>query len=360
MREITALEVERMTKNGTFNSHFPPQKKSRVAIPEPKTMKRVDMNTLPIKQYLIERLEITPGNLTLLCATGCSGKTMLVQYIAACVSSGTPLFGQFPVKKGSVVHVDQEQSELQTLVRLLRLANGLEIEDFDVSRTTLTERLDSPNLNPKEVEEELIETCTGKVLCIIDSLKAVSCSDENSAGIEVILKTFKRVAERTKCSIICVHHKGKGKDAKQSGRGHSSIYDSCDVQIDLEASNDIFEISCAKNRDGKYFDGIKYNMVDAGPFCVGQNCTEQLKLIALQTDVKSIKQGQREKVISCLKDSAELKFNQLFLLVKGDRNKLIEVLEDMFQADEVTMTPGPHNAKLYSLSANFRATENWS
>ena len=95
-----------------------------------------------------------------------------------------------------------------------------------------------------------INMCKGINLLIVDSLKAVVSCDENSGEIEKPLKMLKRVAEEANCVVLVIHHKGKGKDAKQSGRGHSSIYDSADVQLDLEVNNEIYEITCAKNREG--------------------------------------------------------------------------------------------------------------
>ena len=349
MKTITYIEAQRAVKNGTF-SQLVPKETYRVAVKESTKMNiAIDWNDLPIKEYLIQRLEVACGSFVLLCATGCSGKTMFAQYIACCISEGKPLFNLFPVKKGSIIHIDQEQSQVQTLRRYKRLANGIGANTIDVSRITLKHRFDDPNLDLKEVEKELVDLCHDQALCIIDSLKAVSQADENSASIEVILKMFKRVSETTNCTIFLVHHKGKGKDAKQSGRGHSSIYDSVDVQIDLDCSNEVFELSCAKNREGRWFDGIKYQLLDSGNFMASQNCTTQLELNLLQDDVKSSRQSQKERIIVALTATPELKFNDLYGAVKGDRTKFNEVVTAMIEAKELTKTKGEKNSNLYSL-----------
>lgn len=327
---------------------------------KPTMMKKVSFDSLPIRQFLIERFDISPGSLVILCATGCSGKTMFMQYLACCVGGNKPMFGQFPVKHGGVVHIDQEQSFAQTNLRYIRLANGLQIEEYDIERTKLKYRLDdSQNLNPDETEKELEDLCKDKILLIVDSLKASSCVDENSAEIEKLLKMFKRVAEKTSCAIIVVHHKGKGKDAKQSGRGHSSIYDSCDVQIDLEVNNEVYELSCAKNREARFFDGIKYQLVDAGEYIQSQHCMEQLQFHLLQDDIKSTKQSQREKIIEALTENEQLKYNGLYDLVLGDKGKFGTVLEAMVEFKEISKVDGPKNSKLYSLSDDFKAAQLW-
>lgn len=353
MKQVSVLDIQ---NNRGFFEH----KKPQIATEQQHMISLTTLDTLPERQYVIERLEFSPGNLVLLCATGCSGKTMFAQYLSTCISNGLPLFGQFAVKQGSVVHYDAEQSEVQTQRRYIRLANGLNASKIDVLRITLKYRFDNPSLDLKEVEQEMVETCTGKTLCLIDSLKAVSCADENSDKIEVVLKMFKRVAEKTNCAFLVVHHKGKGKDAKQSGRGHSSIYDSCDVQIDLDCNNEVYEISCAKNREGKYFDGLQYALLDTGNFVVSQHCTEKLEFSLLVDAIKSTKQSQREKVIEALTTNDQLKFNDLFDKVKGDRSKFNDVLSVMVDNNELVETAGPRNAKLYSLTEEYKNTVQWA
>jgi RecA-family ATPase len=325
---------------------------------ETKKMKMVDISSMPTRDFVIKRLEIERGNLTLLCATGCSGKTMLAQYIASCVGSAKSLFGTFDVVGGSVLHIDQEQSEMQTLRRYCRLSAGLNVSEIDVARTTLKKRLDDPSLDHEETLKELVEACTGIALCIIDSLKAASVADENSSDISDVLKMLKQVAEKTNCAILVIHHKGKGKDSKQSGRGHSSIYDSVDGQFDLEMSNGVYEITCAKSRES-YFDGIKYQLLDEGRYIENQACTERLEFHLLQDNVKSTKLSQEDKVIAALMEHDQLKYNDLFAIVRGDRNKLPALLLVMIDHNKIVQTIGAKGSKLYSLTEETKQEREW-
>lgn len=294
------------------------------------------LDKLPRKRYVIRRMELSSKTFALLCATGSSGKTMLAQYIAACVSSGTSLFGAFPVSDGKVIHVDQEQSADQTQARYERLASGLNLSALEVERVTLAHRLDSSKLNPKAVEQELTSLFSGARLAIIDSLKAVSEADENSADIERVLKLLKRVAEITNCAVLLIHHKGKGKsDAKQSGRGHSSIYDSVDVQIDLDCKDGVFEMKCAKNRDGRFFSGLTYQLVDAGDYVPEQNCSARLRLHLLEGDVKPAVNDRRPQVLHLLNDKGPMNHGKLYEYVGGDRDKYNDLLDDLVSAGEI-------------------------
>lgn len=329
------------------------------AIGNQKTISLKGLEKMKKKEYIIKRFDLAEGSLGLLCGTGNSGKTMLVQYLACCVSSGKPMFGSFEVKKGSVNHVDMEQSEDQTQRRYERLANFLELTELAVSRVTLQNRLDSKPEFLEQVEEEMIDLCSESTLTIIDSLKAVSAAEENSADIEVVLKLLKRVAEKTSCAILLVHHKGKGKDAKQSGRGHSSIYDSVDVQIDLDVENEVYQLSCAKNRDGRFFDGIKYQLLDKGNFNFEQNCSEILAFDLLQDDVKNKKADMKGKVLEVLSTEGELKQGDLFEKVKGDRNRFIEILALLIKMKHVEEKKGYRGAIIYSITEEGKNIENW-
>lgn len=301
-----------------------------------------NFTTLPKKEYILKRLEMTAGNLVLLCATGSSGKTLFAQYIATCIDSGNKLFGQFDVKQGEVKHIDAEMSLLQTHRRYIRLGNALGLNEINVERITFNHRL-TPN-----DESELINLCKGIKLLIIDSLKSVVDCDENTGEIEKPLKMLKRIAEKANCIVLLIHHKGKGKDAKQSGRGHSSIYDSVDIQIDLECSNEIYELKCAKNREGKYFAGIKYTLNDTGIFSEDQNCTEALSFELLQGEVKNTKQTQKEKIVAALQGN-QLMLKELFDQVKGDRGTFYEVLKVMLDNKEIKEDKGHKGARMFSL-----------
>jgi hypothetical protein len=319
------------------------------AIKERKPIKRQGLAALPAKVHVVRRLQIAANTLALLCATGSSGKTMLAQYIACCVSSGTNILRDFPVKKGKVIHLDAEQSEDQTQRRYERLMAGLKLDEIDVERITLGARLDSSKLDHAAVERELIEAFTGATLAIVDSLKAVSEADENSADIERVLKMFKRVAEKTTCAVLLIHHKGKQRsDAKQSGRGHSSIYDSVDVQIDLDAEQGVYELWNTKNRDGRIFDGIKYQVIDGGGYNAAQDCSETLEFQALQTDVKPKGNELRDSILFALEKHVSLNHSDLYKEVGGARNKYGEALASLLSSAVVQCTE-KGKEKIYTL-----------
>ena len=309
------------------------------------------IDNLSKKQFLIKRLGLSSTTLACLCGTGCSGKSLLLQYIAICVSSGTNLFNKYDVNKGKVSYIDQEQSEDQSQLRLERICEALHVKDICIERIVLNSRLDSPKLDKDELEEALIKDFSQSVLVIIDSLKAVTEADENSSDIEKTLKMLKRVAEKANCCILVCHHKGKGRDSKQSGRGHSSIYDSFDCQIDISLNDDKYNLRCAKMRDGRYFDGIEYVILDEGRFIEAQNCTSQLHFKLLNENVRSAGDNQKTKILKALsKMDSVINNRDLYNLVKGDKNTFCKILSSLLEQNLIEETRGAKNSRLFKIT----------
>lgn len=328
---------------------------------EMKKLSGTGLNGYAKKEYVIKRFGITNTTLATVCAAGGSGKSMFLQYLAVCVNSGKNIFGEFETEKGDIIHIDAEQSEDQTMTRYERISAGLGVTDFEVARMTLTSPLDSSKYI-ETIEKDLCEVLVGKKLAIIDSLKAITEADENGAEISKILKIFKRVAEKTRCAVLVIHHKGKTTTgASQTGRGHSSIYDSVDVQIDLDCADtdtQIFELKCAKNRDGRRFDGVSYTYEDSGEFNENQNCSEKLEFKILNSTVKSIKVNVKQVILKSLNDT-KMKKGELYDLIKGDSNVFNKAFDALLTEEMIKITVGAHNAKVTELTEKGKKSLDW-
>jgi archaellum biogenesis ATPase FlaH len=345
------------TANETFNIRSKQtQKNQNTMLEKPlgeELMFKLSEFVLKPKEYIIERLNISKGDLVLLVGTGSSGKTMLAQYFASCVSSGSKIFGKFATNKGNVIHVDQEFNDYNK--RYYRLANGLDLKELEIKVIRFNTRLDAKkfnnkNLSEQDVESYLEEKFSGSDFIIIDSLKACSEADENSSDIRNVLDLLKKIAVKLNCAIMVIHHKGKGRDAKQSGRGHSSIYDACDVQIDLDSNKEIYEISCTKMREGKYFTGFTYELRDEGEIIDGQNFTKTLKLKLSIDELPNRRQAKIEKVKNHLSEKGETNQSVLVGLIGGDTSAAIDLLHEMIEKGIISKKDGKGKAKIYYLS----------
>lgn len=323
------------------------------------------LGALPPRKYFIKRLGIEESFLACLCASGNSAKTWVLQYIGCCVSSGLPLFGQFPVTQGTVLHIDEEQNEDQTQRRYERIAGGLGLMELNIERANLNRRLDCEE-EIKQAEDDLVELFKGKSLILIDSLKKTTEADENSGDIEEILKIMKRAATRSKAAIILIHHKGKstGKDVKQTGRGHSSIYDSMDIQIDLDwdRATDTGILSCAKVKEGKMFDDIKFNLIDTGDFNEDQNCSERIefKFIGETPVVNKSETTLETRILSTLNKEGTTIQSKLFDTVSGSRKLFDEAIESLKDRQLIREERGAKNARIFSITESGISTLEWS
>jgi hypothetical protein len=292
--------------------------------------------------FVIERLGIARGNSSLLCASSGSGKSFFLQYLASCVQSGMPLFGEFPVMQGSVVHIDQEQSTRQTKERYERIWKGSNMSNMRVRTLKLAMyKMDDPQVRDS-IKQDMLDICEGQTLVIMDSLKALSGVDENSADIRWILDVLKEVAGESNCAIVIIHHMGKTPgSARTSARGHSAIMDAIDVKIDLEGGIGVkgYNLTCSKNRDGVAFDPLSYDIIDIGaPMKHKPKTTEGLQFL-LKSYNAPVKQTMQTRILSEL-ESGPSPMTALQKAIGGEKKIFYKEIDEMKEAGFITVEEG--------------------
>ena len=75
---------------------------------------------------------ISENGITMVAGSYKSSKTLFALYVAVCVSTGTPVFGKYNVKKGRVFYIDEENGEIEMKSRLKRIIDGLNVSECDV------------------------------------------------------------------------------------------------------------------------------------------------------------------------------------------------------------------------------------
>jgi len=187
--------------------------------------------------WLSEELCLAPGAPALITGYGGSGKTTFVQHLAVAVATpGARLLGEFPVRHGSVLHVDHEQGTDLTLRRYRRL--GLTAE----SRLDLVSfpRWSLGDVSP-EARAAFVRACAGRALVVVDSLLA-SCAafleDENASAVREPLDFLGRVSQATGAVFLVIHHSKKDRAERMtSARGSSAITDAVSVHITYEKAD---------------------------------------------------------------------------------------------------------------------------
>lgn len=189
---------------------------------------------LPPPAHVSERLHLAPGRPSCLVGYAGAGKTLLAADLAQAVSapegSGATFWGGLTVDRhGKVLMLDFEVGEYLTRQRLLRLATGRWGNLKDWAGRLSFSCFPRWSLVAPSAEERLIATLRGHVLCVIDSLAAITPGiDENSKEMADYMALLTRASEATGCAILVLHHEGKPpqdgpRAAHLRGRGSSAI-----------------------------------------------------------------------------------------------------------------------------------------
>lgn len=229
---------------------------------------------LPPKTFLVRRLGLVAGGGAphALIAYGYSGKSMLAQSLALSLATGGMVWGAFQASCSRVVYIDLEQGEYLTRERFQRLARGMKAdEDLLQDNLQLVTRKQGPDLelDVRLHKEEWRDLMSGAESIIIDSLSAATHGiDENSRDIRRPLDMLMSLSEETGCRPIIIHHAGKskaeGRDVRETGRGHSSIFDACDAQLILKKDEGATagKLFFAKTRSELQDGGFEYDISD--------------------------------------------------------------------------------------------------
>lgn len=187
--------------------------------------------------WLSETLALAPGAPALITGYGGSGKTTFVQHLALVVATaGARLLGEFPVRHGSVLHIDHEQGADLTKRRYLRL--GI-TPDARLDLATFP-RWSLADTDPA-ARAYFERACRGRALVIVDSLLA-SCAafieDENASATREPLDWLGQVSERTGAVMLVIHHSKKDRSERMtSARGTSAITDAVSLHITYEKAD---------------------------------------------------------------------------------------------------------------------------
>lgn len=191
-------------------------------------------------EYIIEPL-CPVATLTLIQGMPKSGKSTFSLWMALCASIGLPPGEMFKIAKPrKVLLVEFEDNPILVAKRASRYLSGAGWDGYEIPETFSL--CDSPTLwlETKKYEDLLTSEIQAKgyELVIIDTLSYVhNMDDENaSAQMKMVMAALKRIVKATNCSIVMIHHSGKGKQngsaVNEKARGSSAISAAADVIVD--------------------------------------------------------------------------------------------------------------------------------
>lgn len=206
------------------------------------------------------------GTVGMLAGPGGVGKTMLELQLGMALATGTPacagLFAGLMPAAGPapVVLVTAEESAAVLQHRLHAIACALfeqqERFGMDLDYAEFVTRLErnlrlfagashryallDRELQRTSVLPDLASACEGARLVLIDPLRQFhECDENDSAAMNLMVQTLRRLAERTRAAVVFAHHATKAAtltgqgDAAGAARGSSALTDGVRWQLNL-------------------------------------------------------------------------------------------------------------------------------
>ncbi|MDR3429599.1 helicase RepA family protein [Silvimonas sp.] len=254
--------------NGALNGAFildvepaptaqPPSPQVRAGNPAEKVpcyrlLSASDLADLPPLTWLIRNVLPTTGFGAIFGASGC-GKTFMLLDLCHAIAAGRDWFGR-RTKAVPVVYLGLEgEAGLKQRVQAWQIQNDGVAPEKRLLFITQPFDLLSP-IYVNALAECLLSAGLNNGLLVIDTLnRAAPGADENtSTDMGRIIQACKELQQRIGGLVLLVHHTGK--DSSKGLRGHSSLYASLDVVVEIAVSGTLHTWTLMKNKDGK--DGI--------------------------------------------------------------------------------------------------------
>lgn len=228
-------------------------------------LSREALNQLPAVEWLVDGI-LPVGGLGVLYGPSGGGKTFTALSMAFAIGTGTPWLGRGTLP-GRVVYVAAEgRSGLRARVEALEAHNGLPAGELHVlAEAVQFSRTDEVEDLVTAIRTQLPDDPS---LIVVDTLaRCLVGGDENLArDVGLFVAGLDRLREKFGCSILVVHHSGKGRDS--SYRGSSALVGAADSVIRFEGSGGLLTLGCEKLKDGEAFATINAQLLATGDSCV--------------------------------------------------------------------------------------------
>lgn len=300
-------------------------------------------------EWLVERL-FPEGGIGIIGGDGGVGKSWLGLLLGVSVSSGSKFLGEFGVKQGKVLIIDEENALTLTYQRLQKLSKGLKLEAADLPLSFLNNeaiRLDSDdsyNALKSILQKEKPS------LIIVDSLVRVHGADENSAKeMERVFRRAKELTTLYNSTIIFLHHTRKLSQnynyASQMLRGSSDIRNFVDSYVYMWADG---------NEKTLVHDKSRYAIPEPRFKVLMQDIDDGTAITMKYTgEVKPLKESKveiaKDSIVEQLKNRSEVSRQDIIKALKGTvgETKIDQALKELELKGIIDSDGGEGTRKIY-------------
>lgn len=243
---------------------------------------------LPVFDWVVNKLGICPGPITILSGFSNVGKTFFAANLSICVANAFPIFRTIPVENpGKVLHIDWDQGQKFSRIYYWRMLNGYDLKSFNGIDYMKPEW----HLHDKDVKDNMVKLLSGYKMCVIDCLgSAIPQADINDDRVRAYIDMLNEISEKSHCAIVLLHHEPKasnnGTDVLRKIKGNGSIISAAGCSIHLTAQ---------KNKTIKYELGKKRLIKDIEGFYILQDIGEMSEKLGIEKGIKlTVVEGETE------------------------------------------------------------------
>jgi hypothetical protein len=214
---------------------------------EIKEARDLTANDIPPRPWIYD-LALVRGFVSVLVAPGGTGKSLYALTVAASIATGKPLLGEHVHKRCKVwlVNLDDPLEELDRRYLALRMNYTLHCEDWkgwlfmesgDDRELVMAEINPEDGFSVHHPDEDMVVAgiMQNKIGVLIVDPFAESHSLEENSNPQMVqaAAAWRRIARRTNCAILLVHHVRKGAIVGDidGARGAKALTDSCRVGL---------------------------------------------------------------------------------------------------------------------------------
>ncbi|MCZ7575958.1 MAG: helicase RepA family protein [Dehalococcoidia bacterium] len=228
-------------------------------------MSREALNQLPAVEWLVDGI-LPVGGLGVLYGPSGGGRHSRRSRWLSPSARALRGWGGGPFRAGWCTSPPRGRSGLRARVEALEAHNGLPAGELHVlAEAVQFSRTDEVEDLVTAIRTQLPDDPS---LIVVDTLaRCLVGGDENLArDVGLFVAGLDRLREKFGCSILVVHHSGKGRDS--SYRGSSALVGAADSVIRFEGSGGLLTLGCEKLKDGEAFATINAQLLATGDSCV--------------------------------------------------------------------------------------------